>query len=138
MFMHDFSNSGKVSSQSRKVRAVSRLARVEKVRQRKRYQEKHRQFKEEREIKKLPDETLRHFHELALEVEELQERLIRENHPFEIEIYLDGEAVLIDIFRTSPKGTRVKLATKDISDGDFTDWAKIIQEGEGMLFNMEG
>lgn len=138
MFMHDFSNSQNISPTPRKVRPVSALSRVEKVRKRKQYKEKHKQLKTKRELQKLPDEALRHFDELKLEVEELQERLIREKHPFQVEIYLDGEMVLLDVFRTHPSGKRFKLATKDITDGDFTDWAKIIQEGEGMLFNMEG
>ena len=136
---YEYDRTRGISRKTGGVKSVSPISKVTRIKRGdQEFQKSEDEEKQKKPIPKLPDEALRHFDELALEVEELQKELIEENRPFRVAIYLNGEQVLLDIFRIFPNGSEQKLTTKDITDGDFTDWAKMIQEGEGMLFNMEG
>jgi len=83
-------------------------------------------------------EAVYHYDDLELEVEELQEQLDEDGRPFSVTIYKKEKRVFIDIFRVDQRGRETLLTSRDITHGDFTDWAKMIMEGEGMLFNEEG
>ncbi len=136
---YEYDRARGVARKSSRVKSISPIFPIKKTKRgEQEYQESEGNHTETKQISKLPDEALRHFDQLELEVEELQKELIEDKRPFRVEIYREGDHVLIDIYKIISSHQERKLATKDITDGDFTDWAKMIQEGEGMLCNLEG
>ncbi len=123
-------------AKSRRVRPIAPITKVHQARIRQSYGKsvKHHSDNSVEEIQ----EAVEHYDDLELEVEELQEQLDEDGRPFSVSIYKKENRVFIEIYRVDSHGRKRLLTSRDITHGDFTDWAKMIMEGEGMLFNEEG
>ncbi len=123
-------------SKSRRVRPIAPITKVHQTRIRRNYGKpiKNRDDDPVEEVQ----EAVHHYDDLELEVEELQEQLDEDGRPFSVSIYKKENRVFIEIFRVDLRGRKTLLTSRDITHRDFTGWAKMIMEGEGMLFNEEG
>lgn len=78
-----------------------------------------------------------HFKELSDAVEKAHEHLIKTKSPYRFCVYQEEDELFIDLVILNEEGKIGSIKKKNITNDEFTLWLKMVQTGEGLLFDKE-
>jgi len=70
-------------------------------------------------------------------VEKAHEHLIKTKSPYRFCVYQEEDELFIDLVILNEKGKIGSIKKKNITNDEFTLWLKMVQTGEGLLFDEE-
>lgn len=93
--------------------------------------------KKKQKRKKLWQEAKKHFGKLTKIVDETHKELEKNNSPFRLCVYQEGDDIFIDVLTIDDSGEKSQVFKSDISHVDLEDLIHNIKSGRGLILDSD-